>query len=1239
MPDRCWFLGLICLMISTDAWGAEAQPLVRWDFGAEESTPLQSHGGVHRDVPGPRPPDYPDFEPNNTAIRLDGNGAHLSFEDTGIDSPFDFTVGNAITLEAWVQVTELRSGENVYVIGKGRTGSKDFAADNQNWALRVRESGGKAGISFLFATPKKADAVAADAHWHRWNTVDGFKPGKDWHHIAVSYRFGEPASLKAWIDGKPQTGAWDMGGPSVEAPVVDNDAIWIGSAQGGAASNSFRGALDSIAVYRQTLDDATMKTRFRFTGKPTEDIPAPVVVPEIVGLQPGKTLFVFHEGMPSHNRWLNVGETLPAEIMRWQGESFLMNRLPQRYDAWGIRDHWKPPVLTRIAADVPLPMGQHRFLMRVRGLSRLWVNGQLIASSKPLTGSPSGEEPMTPVAEPPLPGLRVAEHRQQEVFGEATVAVERPSRVILETMIGGKDFRTDPGEMLVAVQTADGRSFALLPNVNDSPAGKLLTDHEVMSGLEHFESTLAEFDDQNRRTAAATQDDFWKSRHEAARAWLSQQPAIQVPTVAPHPIDAFLKSKMDKAVADSAGTPIETAREFHSEVFPILRDACIRCHGEKANGGLQLNSREAVLKSGDSGTTAVVPGDVAQGELLRRIRSADPEERMPPGEQPLNPDQIAMLEKWIQSGAGWPAPPVTADEVAIPDLVGPAQFLRRVYLDTIGVPPSESEVKAFLADTSSDSRKRVVDELLANPQLADHWVSYWQDLLAENPTMVNPSLNTTGPFRWFLYDSLRDHKPIDRMVTELMLLRGSPHEGGSAGFGLAGDNDAPFAAKGQIVANAFLGIELQCARCHDSPYHSTKQKDLYSLAAMFEKKPVTVPKTSRVPAAFFEKQVRESLIQVTLSPDESVPPAWPFEQLTGVADNEALQPLMQNPSDSRERLAALVTAPQNSRFARVIVNRVWRRLIGAGLVEPVHDWEGQAASHPELLDWLAREFVAHDYDLRHLLRTILTSSVYQRQAVGRNLHASAELRFFNAPERRRLSAEQVVDSLHVAAGLKMDVEEFTLDPDGRRPSSNRLTLGVPSRAWMLASLANERDRPTLGLPKAQAIADVMEAFGWSGSRQNPRTDRETAPNVLQPGILANSTASVLLTRASAGSELAELAVTAGSPQDVVNSIFLRYLNRYPTESELRPLLASLEIGFEERLISEADQQPLMPLEPLPRVTWSNHLRSEGNLIAAELERRARMGPPADPRLREEWREVYEDAVWSVINIREFVWIP
>ncbi|MGE5192897.1 MAG: DUF1553 domain-containing protein, partial [Deltaproteobacteria bacterium] len=428
--------------------------------------------------------------------------------------------------------------------------------------------------------------------------------------------------------------------------------------------------------------------------------------------------------------------------------------------------------------------------------------------------------------------------------------------------------------------------------------------------------------------------------------------------------------------------------------------------------------------------------------------------------------------------------------------------------------------------------------------------------------------------------------------------------------------------------------------CHDSPYHSTKQRDLFSLAAMLARKSVAVPKTSTVSPGFFEKnKARESLIQVTLPPGEPVAADWPFAGAIVSLDEDSLAALVHKSDDPRERLAAYFTAPQNERFAQVAVNRLWKRLIGAGIVEPAHDWEGRIASHPQLLAWLAHELVAHAYDARHVIRLILTSQVYQRAGTGRNLAAPPEKRFFAAPERRRLTAEQIVDSLFEAAGRKIDVEEITFDPEARRPASSMINLGAPRRAWMFATLSNERDRPSLSLPRAQAVTDVLEAFGWTGSRQNPRTDRESDPAVLQPGVLANGTVVSWVSRASAGSELARLAVDARSPEDLVDAVFLRFLSRFPNAGERAIYARALAAGFADRLLPLSEVQIAAPPPPLGRVSWSNHLAPEATSVQLEMERRARAGDRPDPRLRPAWREVYEDFVWSIINTPEFVWLP
>ncbi|QDT65148.1 DUF1553 domain-containing protein [Calycomorphotria hydatis] len=1236
------FLFLL-IMSSCPLHAGDVNPIAHWGFGQEESSRLEPHGGVHRDVPGPRPELYPDFAVNNTAVRLDGKGARYTYADPGINSPFDFTNGDGITMEAWVKIDQIYEGENVYIIGKGRTGNPGFGTNNQNWALRVRQLRGQSCISLLFSAiaPESSttDAKAKDVSWHRWTSNLGFTPGEGWHHIAIAYRFGEPDSILGVIDGKQVTGKWDADGPTRNTPTVDNDAIWIGSALGGSPSNSFRGDLDEISIYRKALPLKTLQSRYNGPGVSMSSVQVVEEMPELGDLPLNTVQLTYHEGMPSHTRWLFVGERVPAETMRWQSAAFLIDRLPQIYDSWGIRNNWKGPVLMRMAADVSLPRGNHRALMRVRGLSRLWINGKLIATGKPKTGGIHGFEPMTPPGLAPKLGLRIAEHRQQEVFGNFEVGSEDKTRVVLETLVGGGRFRTEPGETCVAIETADGNSFVLLQPEREREIH--LTDQEVKSFLASQEFELRQFDDQRRRAAAQTQDAFWSHRHNYAAKWAKEHPAPEVPNQqkGQHPIEAFLDAKIQAALASSSQIPLQEVKQFHEEVLPILSENCFRCHGEKTQGGLVINSLDTARAGGDSGLPAIEPGDIENSEMIRRIHADSPEERMPPGEAVLSSKQITILEEWINRGANWPALPISPEEITKTPITSDHAFLRRVYLDTVGVIPTDAEAQEFLNDSSPDKRTRLIDRLLSDERWADHWTSYWQDLLAENPVLLNKSLNATGPFRWYIYDSFRDNKSFDRFVTELVLLRGSIHEGGSAGFGIAANNDAPLAAKGQIVSRAFLGIELQCARCHDSPYHSTTQQDLYSLAAMFKKQAVTVPSTSRVPAKFFEKQQRTSLIQVTLPLGEPVQPVWPFASLTEGIGEDSLKQLTRNSGDTREKLAALITSPQNQRFAEVTVNRVWRRLIGTGIVEPPDDWEGKKPSHPELLKWLAREFIAHQYDLKYVARLILTSDLYQRKGVQNALPKSPEKQFFIAPDRRRMTAEQIIDSLHEAVGKSMDVEELTFDPDAGFDSRRRINLGKPERAWMFSSLGNERDRPSLSLPKLRALADIMEAFGWQGARQNPRTDRDGDPNVLQPGVIQNSDAAVVLSRASHQSGLADAAVNAATPGQLIDTLFLKVLSRLPNEEERNLLTSLLDDGFNDRLLPDEEQEGVQPLEPLPRVTWSNHVQPEANTIAVELEQRARTGPPVDPRLREDWRKRYEDVVWSLINLSEFVWVP
>ena len=158
---------------------------------------------------GPRPPLYPQFNATNHALVLHQAGASLRIADT--DHRFAFKKGETISVEAWVQCDGLSHNQNAYIIGKGRTGRDGQPPHNQNWGLRLREIDGTARVSFVFRDERDATA-GGEEFWHRWTSTTGFLPGEGWHHVAVSYLFGDPNSAKGWLDGYPVTGGWDMGG-------------------------------------------------------------------------------------------------------------------------------------------------------------------------------------------------------------------------------------------------------------------------------------------------------------------------------------------------------------------------------------------------------------------------------------------------------------------------------------------------------------------------------------------------------------------------------------------------------------------------------------------------------------------------------------------------------------------------------------------------------------------------------------------------------------------------------------------------------------------------------------------------------------------------------------------------------------------------------------------------------------------------------------------------------------------
>ncbi len=1216
---------------------AEAEVVLQWKFdGAKEAGEWQGKTGKaqaagEQSFDGPRAPRYPSFEAKNRAGCFEDKESFLVVKDVerGGATNLKFGLGETIAIEAWVKVKDLANGEMAYLLGKGRHGKlgADLGENNQNYAVRLKGAGGGAEVGFLFTSVDPANGGKRE--WHRWWSKAQV-PATGWHHLAVVYTFGRKDSLRVLIDGKATDGVWDMGGATDLGPVTDADDLVIGTGYKRSRGESFRGWIDDLTIHRCAPEAKELESRYSYNPPP------PPVTREMVPA--GKVLVQISEkGVPEANAWPDEPEVTET----YHEDVFGFFDWPQKYVSTGVRADRPIPTHFRAAATVKLPAGKHRLLLRSRGPGRLLIDGEKVLETPFPSGDTGGHGylkeqdgylDLGPDFRFVPPGNREAWVEFESKGGEHFV--------ILETMVGGvagkSKRRPEFGETVAAISPEGSESWALL-----TPGARQVayTDEGWAAYEAERREWYARVNTGRRAERRAEHAAYWEQRREAGRNWLAKVDPVKVPALpdgylANNPIDHFIADRIVRVKTELDVAHAATV-DYFEEVKPLLEAKCYSCHqGGKAKGGLRLDLHEAALKGGKSDGAAVTPGDVDGSSLIYRISPDAGDDIMPPKGDGFSEKEIALLTKWIEEGAPWPQ--FDVDRFEVTPASGDLVFLRRVFLDTVGVPPTEAEIDQFLADPAEKRRPQVIDRLLADARWADHWMGYWQDVLAENPNIINPTLNNTGPFRWWLHESFLDNKPADLFVTELLRMEGSERFGGPAGFATASQNDVPMAAKGMIVSSAFLGVEMKCARCHDAPAHTSKQEDLFQLAAMMQESSIKLPESSSVPMDRIHQTGRAPLIEVTLKPGSEVKPAWPFPEF---ANEESAAQLAADPADPRDRLAALVTAPENQRFAQVMVNRLWERYLGRGLVASIGDWEKDGPSHPELLAWLGHEFVRSGYDLKAMARLILNSQAYQR-ATDPLLTAPSPL--FIAPSPRRLTAEQIVDSLFAATGAPFDLEEVSLDLDSVRALSNSITLGKPRRAWMLASTSNERDRPSLSLPRIQAVASLMETFGWRGARQDPINAREIEPNVLQPAILANGTMGLWLTRLSDRHGVTALSMESKSAEELVDRLFLRLLTRRPTAQEKERYVALLAEGFENRLVPESGHPVVAKSgkrEPARYVTWSNHLDGAANTLATEREEEARRGDPPTTALDEAWRTRLEDVLWAMLNAPEWIYTP
>lgn len=683
------------------------------------------------------------------------------------------------------------------------------------------------------------------------------------------------------------------------------------------------------------------------------------------------------------------------------------------------------------------------------------------------------------------------------------------------------------------------------------------------------------------------------------------------------PLRTFSSPRVAGLIGPSAGLLVLAASlpfaaaatvEFSRDIQPLLAKRCFACHGpDTQEAGLRFDAAAFAVRQLDSGAQAIVPGDSAASEILSRISSTDPDLQMPPEGERLSDAEVTAIRQWIEAGAAWEEHwafrPVSRPQV--PAVTGAATpidafiqqglkdrglpvpveadrrtLLRRVSYDLTGLPPTEQELADFLGDTSPAAWERVIDRLLASPHYGERWARHWLDLVryAETNSFERDG---TKPHVWryrdYVIRAFNNDKPFDQFVVEQLAGDELPTSTADSliatGYYRLGIWDDEPADKLQhrydqlddivaTTAQTFLGLTINCARCHDHKIDPLPQRDYYSLLAFFQN---TTPMGGRtMNPAFIERalptgaatladaqhqfdeqrrllseaeaevraiqqrikehgdQALDDLAKqdlaawkakvnqlrrqtnslpkalvisehgstspethvfyrgnphATTSPATLVEPAFPG--VLNAPTPHIVPPPHGRSTGRRLALARWIASAENPLTARVLVNRIWQHHFGRGLVRSPSNFgfAGDPPTHPQLLDWLAAELVAGGWRLKSLHRTILLSAAYrassaaQPEAVAADPLNDAFWRF----DMRRLSAEELRDSIHVASGA-FNPKMFGPGIYPTIPKAVLATQSQPGKGWGKTPPAEQARRSIYIHVKRSLLTPLLADF-------------------------------------------------------------------------------------------------------------------------------------------------------------------
>ena len=448
------------------------------------------------------------------------------------------------------------------------------------------------------------------------------------------------------------------------------------------------------------------------------------------------------------------------------------------------------------------------------------------------------------------------------------------------------------------------------------------------------------------------------------------------------------------------------------------------------------------------------------------------------------------------------------------------EFLRRVFLDTIGVLPTLDEARAFLADQAGDKRDRLIHSLLQRPEFVDYWSHRWSDLLLVNGDKLAPTA------MWSYYNWIRRHvaanTPWDAMVRDLLTVTGSTLENGAGNFFILNDEPTKCA---ETVSIAFLGTSIGCAKCHNHPMEKWTYDQYYAFANLFAR--VRTKNGAQADERVLFSDTQGDLVAPLTGKPQS---PRPLDALESVA--------LTSTEDRRVTLAQWLTGTNNKLFQRAIVNRVWANFFGSGLVEAVDDLRvTNAASNEPLFAALCDEIVNQKFDLKALMRTLLQSETYQRSSITLPENIS-DLRYGSHYVPRRLKAEVLLDTVSQVTAAPTT---FKID----RRNANRGTADAYPMGFR-----------ALQLPDSNIASYFLKSFGRADRVATCECERTNEPSMAQALHLANG--DTLNQKLAQKDNRLDALLTSKQPDaKIIEEAYLLTLTRAPTDRELEKATAML----------------------------------------------------------------------------------